>query len=82
MSQNLRPLILDFLEWLDKQPRRYADVMDAWRTACPRLTVWEDAIDEGLVERKGDFVIVTDKGRLYALPHPLRLTAASQLDRT
>jgi hypothetical protein len=25
--------------------------MDAWRTSCPRLTVWEDAVDRGLVER-------------------------------
>ena len=32
--------------------RAYADVLDAWRTSCPRLTVWEDAIDRGLVMRK------------------------------
>jgi hypothetical protein len=25
--------------------------MEAWRTSCPRLTVWEDAIDAGFVTR-------------------------------
>jgi len=24
--------------------------MDAWRTSCPRLSVWEDALADGLVE--------------------------------
>ena len=54
MSQatNLDPLVLDFVEWIAKEPRAYADVLDAWRTSCPRLTVWEDAIDRGLVTRK------------------------------
>ena len=32
-------LILDLLEWLDRAPRPYADVMEAWRTSCPRLPV-------------------------------------------
>ena len=46
------PLILDFLEWLEPGPRPYAEVMEAWRTSCPRLTVWEDAIDAGYVARE------------------------------
>lgn len=44
-------LVLDFVEWIAARPRRYSDVMDAWRTSCPRLTIWEDAIDSGLVQR-------------------------------
>ncbi len=51
MSATLVPLILDFLRWLDAEPRAYAEVMDAWRTSCPRLTVWEDALDAGLITR-------------------------------
>ncbi len=43
--------MLDFLEWLAAKPRAYREVMDAWRTSCPRLTVWEDAVDAGYVER-------------------------------
>ena len=42
-------LILDLLEWLAKVPRAYEEVMDAWRTSCPRLPVWEDANDRGLI---------------------------------
>jgi hypothetical protein len=49
MSDTLTPLILDFLDWLAARPRSYAEVMDVWRTSCPRLTVWEDAVDAGLV---------------------------------
>jgi hypothetical protein len=42
-------LILDLLEWLGKQNRIYEETMDAWRTSCPKLPVWEDATDRGLV---------------------------------
>lgn len=42
-------LILDLLEWLEKEDRTYEEVMDAWRTSCPKLPVWEDANDRGLV---------------------------------
>lgn len=45
----IEPLILDLLEWLAKGDRTYEEVMDAWRTSCPRLTVWEDANDRGLI---------------------------------
>lgn len=51
MSDTLKPLTLDFLQWLEAEPRDYSEVMDAWRTSCPRLTVWEDALDAGLIER-------------------------------
>jgi len=49
MSDILTPLTMDFLDWLAARPRLYVEVMDVWRTSCPRLTVWEDAIDAGLV---------------------------------
>jgi D-3-phosphoglycerate dehydrogenase len=42
-------LILDLLEWLAIRDRSYEEVMDAWRTSCPRLPVWEEANDQGLV---------------------------------
>jgi hypothetical protein len=51
MSDVLAPLTLDFLTWLATGPRDYNDVMEAWRTSCPRLTIWEDAIDAGLITR-------------------------------
>jgi hypothetical protein len=45
-----RALTLQLLEWLDRQPRAYAEVMDAWRTTCPRLAIWEDACADGLID--------------------------------
>nr|WP_294522924.1 hypothetical protein [uncultured Rhodopila sp.] len=52
MSDAVASLTIDFLAWLDAEPRAYVDVMEAWRTSCPRLTVWEDAIDAGFVTRR------------------------------
>ena len=49
MSGNLDSLILDLVEWVAKAPRPYAEVMEAWRTSCPKLTVWEEAVDRGLL---------------------------------
>ena len=42
-------LILDLLEWVIKEERTYDEVIDVWRTSCPRLPVWEDATDRSLV---------------------------------
>ncbi|HLK63635.1 MAG TPA: hypothetical protein VKU19_09355 [Bryobacteraceae bacterium] len=47
-------LILDLLEWIASRERTYAEVMDAWRTSCPKLPVWEDANDRGLIATVDD----------------------------
>ncbi len=67
MSDILTALTIDFLTWLEAAPRSYIEVMDVWRTSCPRLTIWEDAVDAGLVvhlRAPGEpaMVGVTDKG--------------------
>jgi hypothetical protein len=49
MTADTDPLVLDLVEWVAIRPRPYAEVMDAWRTSCPRLPIWEDAVDQGLV---------------------------------
>ena len=46
----METLILDLLDWVGSRERTYEEVMDAWRTSCPRLPVWEDANDRGLIE--------------------------------
>lgn len=68
MSQSVtEPLILDLVAWVAQRPRPYAEVIDAWRTSCPRLTVWEDAVDRGLVacvRREGALLVeATEQGR-------------------
>lgn len=52
MSSTLDPLILDLVEWVATEPRPYTEVLDAWRTSCPRLPAWEEAIERGLVTRQ------------------------------
>ena len=66
----LDPLVLDLVEWVARGPHPLADVLDAWRTSCPRLTVWEDAVDRGFVVREaaGDAAVkvcVTEAGRAF-----------------
>ena len=46
-SSHLR---LQMLAWLDEAPRSYGETMNAWRTSCPRLSIWEDALGDGLVK--------------------------------
>jgi D-3-phosphoglycerate dehydrogenase len=70
-----RALIVDLLRWLDARERTYRETMDAWRTSCPRLPVWEDAVDGGFVEigreEGGDVLLVaiTSKGRAFLERH-------------
>ena len=50
MSDPIEPLILDLLEWIGPRSRPYAEVMEAWRTSCPRLPVWEEANARGFID--------------------------------
>jgi hypothetical protein len=66
MSDTIDPLVRDLVEWVAKEPRKHAEVIDAWRTSCPRLTVWEDAVDRGLLMRKSEGrVVVTEAGKRF-----------------
>jgi hypothetical protein len=56
-------LVIGLLTWLEAGPRPYDEVMEAWRTSCPRLSVWEDAVDHGLVQRERNLVMLTAAGR-------------------
>jgi hypothetical protein len=65
-----KALVLDFLEWVAKRPRSYSEVMEAWRTSCPRLPIWEDAVDLGLVVSVreigvAEMISVTPAGRAF-----------------
>ena len=74
MAETLEPLILDLVQWVAARPRAYDQVMEAWRTSCPRLTVWEEAVDRGYVVRRaadggGVTVLATDRGRRFLADH-------------
>ncbi len=66
MPDPARALTLQLLEWISDRPRRYSEVVDAWRSTCPRLSIWEDACIDGLIDcddGPGHIVTITDKGR-------------------
>jgi D-3-phosphoglycerate dehydrogenase len=61
-------LVLDLLEWIGPDTRPYAEVLDAWRTSCPRLPVWEEANELGFITLthgpgRGTLVSVSEAGR-------------------
>ena len=74
MTFDNEPLVLDLVEWVGKEPRPYQEVMNAWRTSCPRLQIWEDAVDHGLLTRyttgaNQPMVKITAKGREFLENH-------------
>jgi hypothetical protein len=70
VSDPVNDLILDLLEWMGPGPRPYAEVLEAWRTSCPRLPVWEDATDRGFIVRhRGGLVSVSPSGAEHLRRH-------------
>jgi len=56
-------LTLQLLAWIAERERTYAQTMEAWKSSCPRLTVWEDAIAHGLVRIQRGNVLLTEAGK-------------------
>ena len=60
-------LTLDLLSWIDVRSRSYEETIEAWKTSCPRLSVWDDAVIDGLVQidrsQHGATVVLTALGR-------------------
>ena len=70
MNDPVEALVLDLLQWLEHRPRPYAEVIDAWRTSCPRLPAWEEANSRGFVNclrdpQAGPVVGLTATGRAH-----------------
>jgi hypothetical protein len=82
MPENVDDLILDLLEWIGPGQRPYSETLDAWRTSCPRLPVWEDATDRGFIERrrepgKAAVVFVSASGAVHLQRHRHRHPAGA-----
>ena len=73
MSETVDALLRDMLLWLARDARPYDEVMEAWRTSCPRLPVWEDANDRGFIEQtrvdRCPIVRITPAGRAFIAQH-------------
>ena len=76
-------LLWQFLHWVGEGGRSYAAAMEGWRSSCPRLSIWEDALAGGLVRIEGRgardmahaAVVLTPAGRAL-LDQSSRLRAA------
>jgi hypothetical protein len=65
MSDSPSLIMIQFLAWVADRPRSYGETMDAWRTSCPRLSVWEDAVIANWVRLEGEgvrVVTLTERG--------------------
>jgi hypothetical protein len=68
-------LTIQLLSWIASRPRSYGETMEAWRTSCPQMPVWEDAVSDGLVTLDGNTgmktraVVLTDRGRAILDAH-------------
>ena len=73
MTETTDALVLDLVEWVAREPRLYSEVIETWRTSCPRLTIWEDAVDRGYVARQpvagGVRVAITESGARFLREH-------------
>jgi hypothetical protein len=56
--------MVQFLAWVASRPRTYGEVRQAWRSTCPRLTMWEDAVEDGLVRFDHEGERLTDRSRV------------------
>ena len=67
------PNLVELLRWIAERPRTYGDTMEAWRTSCPKLPAWEDAVDHELVRvepiasgrQHQAAVLLTPRGELF-----------------
>ena len=57
-------LTIQFLAWAAERPRTRRDVLEGWHS-CPRSSIWEDCVVEGLVryENGGNVIGLTERGR-------------------
>ena len=70
VQDSVEALVLDLLEWISVRPRPYLEVIEIWRTSCPRLPVWEEANGRGYIAHShslGDVarVELTEQGRAH-----------------
>ena len=56
-------LTVQLLAWVAERPRSYAETIEAWKSSCPQLAVWEDGLADELVRVDRGRVVLTPVGR-------------------
>ena len=54
---------LQLLAWIAERPRGYTETIEVWKTSCPRMAVWEDALADDLVLVDRGCLLLTAAGR-------------------
>jgi hypothetical protein len=61
------PEVRELLSWISRQPRSYPEAIEVWKTHCPRHSLWEDALGDGMIRvvRNGSesHVVLTPRGQ-------------------
>ncbi len=72
MTTTTQALTRQMLEWIAAQPREYSEVLAAWRTSCPRLSIWEDACIDGLIDHEPGTgkVVLSVAGKQFLAARP------------
>ena len=71
MAESPELLMLEFLTWVADRRRTYDEAMEVWQSHCPRQTIWEDAIIDGLIQIEENHsahssdVVLTPQGRAF-----------------
>ena len=69
MTTETTALTLQFLAFVAGGKRTYGETMEAWRSTCPRMSIWEDAVRDGLVRienggaMKSSRIVLTARGK-------------------
>ena len=69
MNDSVQRLTIQFLEWVSSAPRTYAEAMETWKSTCPRVSIFEDALADGLIRIEhgatveASRIAVTSRGR-------------------
>ena len=66
MSNSPSLIMMQFLTWVADRPRTREQAVEAWHS-CPLISVWEDAVVEGLVRTENDgrrTIALTRRGRV------------------
>jgi len=77
-------LTVQLLDWIVERPRSYAQLLDVWKTTCPRMAIWEDACADGLIDCEpgaNGIVSATPKGLRFRREHSPVIDASAPADR-
>ncbi|MFZ0606966.1 MAG: hypothetical protein WBD53_22410 [Xanthobacteraceae bacterium] len=65
MPESPSSLMVQFLSWVADRPRSREQAVETWHS-CPHISVWEDAVVDGLVHTENDgrrTIALTRRGR-------------------